>query len=163
MALHKKQGYEETMARKVKEKPEGYITTSEASVLLNTSTTKIVRLRREGILEGYKDGHFAYISLASTEKVKASGLLVMMNHKGVEGCPYAGKGCEEYKAELCDSCPLPECRVSPNQAQKMKGMDKRRREAEEKDWKYKHIRKEDLPPDNMAHVLLKQTNRRKLT
>lgn len=151
------------MARKVKEKPEGYITALEASELLGVNTEKIHKLRREGILDGYRDGHYAYIRLASAEKVKASGLLVMMNHKGVEGCPYAGKSCEEYKAEMCDSCPLPECRVSPNQAQKMHGMDKRRREAEKKDWKYKHIRKEELPPDNTAHVLLKQTNRRKLT
>lgn len=132
-------------------------------MLLNTSTTKIVRLRREGILDGYKDGHFTYISLASAEKVKASGLLTR-RHEMAQGCPYVGVRCADYKAELCDICPLPECRVSPNQAQKMKGMDKHRREAEEKDWKYKHIRKEDLPPEDTLHLLLKQQNsRRKLT
>ena len=143
-------------------KHEGYITTREASVVLGVTTERVHQLKRIGILDGYKDGNFAYIKLESVEKLKSSGLLATLHKKSNPGCPYAGKGCVNYTAEMCDACPLPECKVDAGQAIRMSTLGSRRRKAEEKDWKYKHIDKRDLPPEYMAKSISLHHRRVKL-
>lgn len=141
---------------------EGYVTTREASVLLDVTTERVHQLRRIGILDGYKDGNFVYIKLESVEKLKSSGLLATLHKKSNPGCPYAGKRCVNYTAEMCDACPLPECKVDAGQAIRMSTLDSRRRKAEEKDWKYKHIDKRDLPPEYMVKSISLHHRRVKL-
>lgn len=131
-------------------------------MLLGVTTERVYQLRRIGILDGFKDGYFAYIKRESAEKLKNSGLLATLKKKNNPGCPYAGKGCVNYTAEMCDACPLPECKVDAGQAIRMSTMDSRRRKAEEKDWKYKHIDKKNLPPEYMAKSISLHHRRVKL-
>lgn len=74
-------------------------------------------------------------------------------------CPYFSIKCEGYRAETCDQCPLPECTVTQKQAVTMMEIDRRRRKKEAKDWKYKHVKKEDLPPEDAAHVTARNGRR----
>lgn len=140
------------------DRPEGCVNTKEAAKILGVTPNTIPSLRKAKKIRGVIIQKKYWYYEADLQKMREKGRASYIGG-AAKKCPYFSMKCEGYRAEACDQCPLPECIANQKQALTMMDIDRRRRKKEAKDWKYKHVKKEDLPPEDAAHVMAKTSRR----